>query len=69
MQPESLNRAYKQLENASRNLDNGSPQDWRGHASVLIGRIRLALQFPGQYEIVSLAQELEDALALEASRK
>ena len=59
----SLDKALKQLRQASGNLDNGQSSDWRGRASVLIARIALAIQFPGQYEIAHLAKELEDALA------
>lgn len=67
-QSESLKRAFKQLDNAAANLDNGFPQDWRGKAATLIGCIRLALQFPGQYEITHLAKELEEALKLLAKK-
>ena len=68
MSSTSLERACRQLGLAASNLDNGFPQDWRGRASVLISRIRLALQFLGQYEFTHLARELEEALEREASK-
>lgn len=69
MKTDYVGRALKQLDNAAVNLDNGTSQDWRGRASVLIGRIRLALQYPGHYEIKHLAEELEKALLVEAKRR
>ena len=66
--PDSLRRACKQLGNASTNLYNGNPLDWRGIASELVLRIRYAIESPGQYETASFAKKLDDALLQEYVR-
>ena len=64
--PKRIECALEYIQNASAYINSEVPDSWRRHVAVLLSRLALAIEHPGQYEFVLYAKEAENALMIEA---